>query len=40
VDFDEDGDPIVPPVGQQPEQKKLEEDPVVKKALELLASKV
>jgi carboxyl-terminal processing protease len=40
VEFDDNGDPIPVAPGQQPQQKKLEEDPVVKKALEVLGAKV
>jgi carboxyl-terminal processing protease len=38
IDFDENGEPIPTPPQQQPQQKKLEDDPVVKKAVEVLVS--
>jgi carboxyl-terminal processing protease len=37
VDYDDNGEPILDNTDQQQKQKKLEEDPVVKKALEVLA---
>ena len=38
VDFDDNGEPIAEAPGAPlPQQKKVEDDPVVKKALELLA---
>ena len=39
IEFDDNGDPIPPAAGQE-QQKKLEDDPVMKKALELLGAKV
>jgi carboxyl-terminal processing protease len=40
VDYDENGEPLPEqPDQQQPQQKKTEDDPVVKKALELLGVK-
>ena len=39
VEYDENGEPVAAPEQQQPEQKKLEDDPVVKKALEVLTAK-
>jgi carboxyl-terminal processing protease len=37
IDYDDNGEPIIPPEQQQTQQKKaVEEDPVVKKALEVL----
>jgi len=39
VDYDDNGEPIPEtPEAQQPQQKKLEDDPVVKKALEVLGT--
>jgi carboxyl-terminal processing protease len=37
VDYDDNGEPIVDAAEQQQKQKKLEDDPVVKKGLEILA---
>jgi carboxyl-terminal processing protease len=37
VDYDDNGEPIPDTADQQQKQKKLEDDPVVKKALEILA---
>ena len=40
VDYDDNGEPIPPsPEHATAQQKKLEDDPVVKKALEVLGSK-
>ena len=39
VEYDENGEPIATQEQQQPEQKKLENDPVLKKALEVLGTK-
>ena len=39
VDYDDNGEPIPESVDQQQQKKKLEEDPIVKKGLEVLASK-
>ncbi len=39
VEYDENGEPIAAAETQQPEQKKLEDDPVLKKALEILGTK-
>jgi carboxyl-terminal processing protease len=36
VDYDDNGEPITEPQDQQPQRKALEEDPVLKKALEIL----
>ncbi len=36
VDYDDNGEPITEPQDQQPQKKTVEEDPVVKKALEVL----
>lgn len=36
IDYDDNGEPIVPPDQQQAQPKKTEDDPVVKKALEIL----
>ena len=36
VELDENGEPVPPDESQQPAQKKLEDDPVFKKALEVL----
>jgi carboxyl-terminal processing protease len=37
IDYDDNGEPIIPPEQQQTQQKKaVEDDPVVKKALEVL----
>jgi carboxyl-terminal processing protease len=38
IDFDENGEPIPTAPVQQPQQKKLEDDPVVKKAVDVLVS--
>ena len=38
VEYDDNGEPIIQPEPAQPQQKKLEEDPVLKKALELLST--
>jgi len=38
IEFDENGEPIPTAQEQQPQQKKLEDDPVVKKAVEVLVS--
>jgi len=41
IDYDDNGEPIAEtPDQQQPQQKKLEDDPMVKKALEVLGTKV
>jgi carboxyl-terminal processing protease len=37
IEYDDNDEPIVEPEPQQPQHKKLEDDPVIKKALELLA---
>jgi hypothetical protein len=36
VEYDDNGEPITEPAPQQPQPKKLEDDPVVKKAIEVL----
>jgi carboxyl-terminal processing protease len=38
IDFDDNGEPIVEPEAKQPEPKKLDDDPVVKKAIEVLGT--
>src|ERR1017187_2766932 len=36
IEYDDNGEPITEPEPQQPQKKKLEDDPVVKKAVEIL----
>jgi carboxyl-terminal processing protease len=38
IDYDDNGEPIVEPESKQPQPKKLDDDPVVKKAIEVLGT--
>jgi carboxyl-terminal processing protease len=38
IEYDDNGDPITEPEPQQPQLKKLEDDPVVKKAIEIVGT--
>jgi carboxyl-terminal processing protease len=38
IEYDDNGDPITEPEPQQPQHKKLEDDPVVKKAIEIVGT--
>ncbi|MGB9455338.1 MAG: S41 family peptidase [Bryobacteraceae bacterium] len=38
IEYDDEGEPIAEPETQQPQPKKLEDDPVVKKAIEVLGA--